>query len=208
MQDGDRWLEALLWPRVVAPALNAFPDSVDDAELVSMVVSGRLQNVDLAARKMSVPDGSRGLIEGALAATHPVGSALLGWVSSFGHDPAASGALVELSTSEGTETERAARAVLAAVALATEERFLEAIDLLRETASSTSGLAGSVVNLQLACRLGEMGEEDGAVELLEALLGQSETEDGELAREVRRVCKENRFNLHPSSEALISSSCN
>lgn len=195
-------MEALLWPRLVAPALNASAAPLSDVELVALLISGRLRDADQIAEALGVANGWDGLVADALVATHPVASALAGWIEGFGRSRAATTALVNLADNQAdlAQVEQTARTILAAVALATEERWPDVTYMLERALRAVDGLAAAVVTVQLSCRLGEMGDWTRAVALLDRLLGSPEDDHGELGQELRRVARENRWNLAPLEE--------
>lgn len=197
MTRADRWLEALLWPRVIAPALNASPQPLTDTELVALLLSGRLADVDECARTMDIGRGWIGVREGDLAATHPVGSALASWLTLFARNSEVTSRLLALTEERPDDPEEAAtRVTLAAMALATDERVEEAVALLSAERESATGLAEVCIAVQLSCRLLELGDRDQAVGVIDDLLGRERLQR-ELDDQLRHVARSNRWTAMP-----------
>lgn len=194
MNDVDSWMEALLWPRMVAPALNDPPRSLSDAEMVALLVSGRLRDLDACARHMAVEEGLNGVVAGAVSDSHPVGTAFARWLVEFGRGASASTDSLVTMAREQTEPNRdAVCAILACVALATEERLAEAVAVLREAAGRAAGLRRSALLVQLSCRLHESGDPRATVEAAEQFLAERSAETL-LDRDLRRIARFNRYN--------------
>lgn len=193
MDDGS-WITALLWPKVVAPTLNASPQERTDREVLALLVAGRLRDADSTWRHMGVSDGLAGVVTGQLLEIHPVSTTLLRWIEEAGRQQSSTtDALAELVVADEDPSRSAACAILASVALATDERLPEATASVRRALDGASGLAQTALLTQLSCRLCEVGDRNAAIVVVDELLRTPPVEH-ELDGELRVVARYNRYN--------------
>lgn len=197
--DVDGWLLALLGPSRVVVAVHD-PEAPRDDELTALLVAGRLDDAehrlaDTVTNLGSLArDGDPGL---------PVSSALAAWL--FGSDRGllegdVNGLLRLLDA--GDRGHGLAGAVLSAVALANAERLEDAVDVLATAEEAHEDLPRALLAVQRACRLGELGAREEAVDALQEQREILSARDGDrtLSDGLLRVVTADLVNLLPPGE--------
>lgn len=190
MDISDSWLAAVLWPQQVAPALNWSPEAVNDWTATALLVQGRVHDVDRACGDLEFPNGVHRLLNGAFPDLAVAGR-LATWLVDRVEGTRG---LVALADEGGSsDSEQAARALLAAVALADGEQFDAAIELLQQHHEALDGLEAYAVGVQLLARLVESG--DGrAVGWGDTMLGTG-IPDGPIGAALHRAMRWNLVNV-------------
>lgn len=185
------WLDAVLAPQTLAPVPSAQAAPLGDLEVVALLVSGRLHDVDDCLRTMGYSTGLQAMdgrdVDQDLPIAGPVGR----WLFRFGRETDAPDDLVALAGTMGGEP-AAAVALVSAVALATDQRLDAAVEVLEGRLATAVGDARNALLLQLSCRLLERGDRMAALEAVEGSLA---IEEGTVrSRELCNVARYNRLN--------------
>ena len=168
--------------------------------MVGLLVDGRLRQSDACAQAMGA-HGLDAVAAAALAETHPVATILAAWLTQFGRGRAsATDELRSLVSASAGDARTTACVLLSVVALATEERLDDAIDLLRDAVAQADGASRAALLVQLACRLLEAGDAPAAFEAAEQVLA-GDAGTSVLDDELRRVAARTRHRARPRNDA-------
>lgn len=195
--DVKHWTAALLAPPR-PEAVGGAP--IADHELTALLVAGHLDAAEHHLSQTAIA-GLTGLMESTDPAL-AVSAAFTGWV--LGGPGLLRGDIDRLLTltEDRDPGRRLAGVVLASIALSNRERLEDAIDLLASAERAYRGLPAALLALQRGCRLVEVGDDDRAVTVLEAVRQSLRTADEALAFAVSRVATAVLLNLRPEAEDL------
>ncbi len=183
------WTEALLWPD------GASRSPRNDRYLTARLVLGDIHAVGITVDDRGGSRGAWSLAEGEVAEQFPVASSLARWSARFGRGLHTAEPFPGAQLIERGEDGLVASTLLAALALGTDERHDDAIEVIGAALEHVPGPLGDVLRVQLAHRLLDAGRTEEARQVCE-VVGQSRR-PGRTARGAVTVALHNRLAATP-----------